>query len=445
MKFFGRLAWVFFLAGAAARVVCGQETVDRLDMRAHEAYDAQQYDRAIALWTQVIKLDPKDATAWFNRATAYEDEKETAKAIADYGEAIRLDPKDAYSYQRRAALYEENGDKEKALADVEELAGLRPDNADIRGELARLHTENGDNAKALDDYSAIIKMDPKDAAGYYNRGTFYLDSLFDYDKAISDISEGLKLNPRPDAYGARAVAYLGKGDTAKALDDCNDAIKAFPDSYEVFLARGVVYTITGDNDKAMADFNQAIKINPGYPEAYSRRGLLHAAKGDRDAALADFAQALVIDPKNAEAYEDRGDAYCSNHEWDKALEDLKKGLELAGPSSAQALNALAWFYATCPKAELRDGAKSMELAAKACELSDWKDDAIIDTLAAAEAEAGKWEAALKHEKQAKEMAAAAKKDDKTLKDYDSRIALFGQKKSYQDERKTNPGGTAARQ
>ena len=51
-----------------------------------------EYDRAISDFTEAIRLDPKLASAYYNRGIAYENKGEHDKAIADYTEAIRLEP-----------------------------------------------------------------------------------------------------------------------------------------------------------------------------------------------------------------------------------------------------------------------------------------------------------------------------------------------------------------
>ncbi len=74
--------------------------------------------------------------------------------------------------------------------------------------------------KALSDYNEAIKIDPRYAQAYYNRGLVQMEKK-DYDKAIADFSEAIRLDPRdPSGYSNRAAAY-----TAKARLDEDEARK----------------------------------------------------------------------------------------------------------------------------------------------------------------------------------------------------------------------------
>src|SRR5213082_1238932 len=63
-----------------------------------------EYDKAIADYDEVIRLDPKDVSAYIYRGCAYHGKGDYDKAIADYDEAIRLDPKYALPYNSFAWL-----------------------------------------------------------------------------------------------------------------------------------------------------------------------------------------------------------------------------------------------------------------------------------------------------------------------------------------------------
>jgi tetratricopeptide (TPR) repeat protein len=51
------------------------------------------YDRAIADYTEAIRLDPKNANAYNNRGNAWDYKKNHNKAIEDHRKASLLDPK----------------------------------------------------------------------------------------------------------------------------------------------------------------------------------------------------------------------------------------------------------------------------------------------------------------------------------------------------------------
>jgi len=115
--------------------------------------------------------------------------------------------------------------------------------------------------------------------------------------------------------------------------------------------------------------------------------------------------------------------------YDKAVERYTKDIRL-NPSDPDASNALAWLLATWPMDEGRDGKRAVELATKACELSNWKDAACLDTLAAAQAECGDFKQAIKWQKKAIELGVSKGELEKAR----LRLKLYGEGKPYRDER-----------
>ncbi len=82
------------------------------------------------------------------------------------------------------------------------------------GEIVNFLKEKGAKVegywKAIDDYTKAIKLNPQDAAAYYNRGIAY-DDLGEYQKAIDDYTKAIELAPQDaSAYYYRGIAYGGK-------------------------------------------------------------------------------------------------------------------------------------------------------------------------------------------------------------------------------------------
>jgi tetratricopeptide (TPR) repeat protein len=183
----------------------------------------------------------------------------------------------------------------------------------------------------------------------------------DDDLAIAEFSDALQLKPDdPIAHYNRANVYGDKGDYDKAIADYSEAIRFEPDYVAAYKDRGKAYGYKGDWVKAIADESEAIRLNPQFVEAYYTRGIFDERNGDYSKAAADFTKAITLNPDYVEAY-----------------------------------NSLAWLMAVCPDVSVRNGEYAVEYAKKACELTVWNDDSLLSTLAAAYAEAGRFDNAVK--------------------------------------------------
>ncbi len=161
----------------------------------------------------------------------------------------------------------------------------------------------------------------------------------------------------------------------------------------------------GELDGAIAHLRKATEFQPNYADAHYNLGTALFQKGRIDEAIAEFQRTLSIRPTDSGAHTSLGNALVQKGSLRDAIDHYQTALDLA-PNSILPLNNLAWMRATCPDTSLRDGAKAVELAQQADQLSDGKNLVFTRTLAAAYAENGRFNDAIETAQRAAQLAMA---------------------------------------
>ena len=160
------------------------------------------------------------------------------------------------------------------------------------------------------------------------------------------------------------------------------------------------------------------------PKFYNNRGIAYGEKGQYDQALSDFNKAIEINPRYVKAYNNRGIVYRLKGQYDQAISDFNKAIEI-NPRDAQTYNNLAWLLATAKEPHIRNGKKAVELALRACELSEWKNPGYLDTLAASYARVGNFVSATKWQEKALQIFEEGKKAEAQ-----KRLNLYRERKPW---------------
>src|SRR5262249_37838298 len=121
------------------------------------------------------------------------------------------------------------------------------------------------------------------ALAYLSRGAAHI-VMGDFDHAITDLDEAIRLNPRdPEAFTTRADAYLRKAGVTDYLRELGSAFRRD----EPYTKAEQDQTRRGYYEQAIADYNRALVHNPNHLAAYFGRSLAHRALGDEDRARTD--------------------------------------------------------------------------------------------------------------------------------------------------------------
>jgi len=443
-----------------------------------------QFAEALMDFDEAVRCSPERADRLVTRALCYLAMNDTNRALASFDGAIATEPSNALGYVARSHFYARNGDADKQQHDYQQALSLNPNAGKLSTEVAQwfadqakvdvkrnkdfqfdnlgllsptyrtlspqqLLSRNGgktyhelfEEAKLAEDqgnyddeialWNEVIAMNISAiqvAPAVMNRGNAY-SAKGDLDRALQDYDQAIELNPgSAGAYVNRALALARKGELESAMNDYAKAISLNPQQWQAYFNRAAELRDRGKLCEAMDDLDKVMKLNPEFAGAYMNRGNIYLRQGELDAAIADYNAALLRDPKLADVYVTRANTFLRKKDYRHALSDFQTAVQMKIKKPERALNSLAWLRATCPETEIRNGKEAVELALKACELSQWKDWGIIDTLAAAYAEQGDFDQAIKYQKQVLQIGKSGSDYDK-IKQH---LALYEQRRPYRE-------------
>jgi len=334
-----------------------------------------------------------------------------------------------------------------------DVVGMWKDVADKSPEHWRGHTNLG---KALGDakrhgeaesaYRKAVALAPRAARTHFGLGV-ELGKLSHEAEAEAAYRQAIRLSPRH----TRARNNLGdilrrQGKLAEAEKTYRDLVAMAPQYGNAHGGLGAVLAALKRYDESEEALRTALALGfshePGRAE--QARGelvsnLLAAGKGDE--ALAYSRQWVADSPESAAASVSLGRSLQATGASDRVLIARYERAMALDPTNAIALNQLAWILSVSPDDALRDGPRAMKLARRVCRIAGgpwWA----LDTLAAAQAEAGQYDQAQVTERKAIDalttaVAAGVVKDPsgQLLKEHRERLDLYRSGKPYRSSRR----------
>ena len=263
----------------------------------------------------------------------------------------------------------------------------------------------------------------------------------------------------PETYRVRGIYLAGQQRYAEAMENFSRALQLRPDDAEAHCHLAEILSRQNKAVEAARHYREALRIRPDFPEALNnlawmlatskepgvRDGAQAVQLAERACALTQYQKTVCIDTLVA--------AYAEAGRFDDAIATAQKARTLAAEadetdlqktriSLAVNLNNLAWALATSKEAGARDGTRAVQLAGRACTLTDFKQPIFIGTLAAAYAEAGKFDDAISTAQKACALASESG-DQNLLKRNQELLALYRTHQPYHEAASPNQAEPAA--
>jgi tetratricopeptide (TPR) repeat protein len=244
--------------------------------------------------------EPTDAEGFSRRGAAFASSGNLEAAIADFGRAIALAPREGRYFRQRATARIANHQPLLAAGDLDRALSADPTDVDSRLMRAGMRLAAHDPAGATEDIHVLDQELPP-SAGERLQLAAMADSAGLLELSLANADAWLKAHTedarRPTALNGRCwvLAQLGR-DLKKALDDCNAALRARPNTATFLDSRGLVRLRLGDLPGALTDYNAALSVQPRNAWTLYMRSLVKRKSGDATGAEADRGAALAIAP-----------------------------------------------------------------------------------------------------------------------------------------------------
>lgn len=202
------------------------------------------------------------------------------------------------------------------------------------------------------------------------------------------------------------MLFFKEGNYDEAIVQYRKAIEFDPKACEARTALGMAYARKNEFDRALPPLSEAIRVNPYHIDAHVAAAYVLQNLGRIDEAILGYQAALKLNPHHKPALFNLGNTLMLARRYAEAITYFRRLIQLDA-QSVDSLNRLAWVLSTAADAAVRNGAEAVQLATRSCELTRYQNPQSLNSLAAAYAEAGRFEDAVDTAKQAFALAQAS--------------------------------------
>ena len=430
---------------------------------------------------KIVAKEPRSAEAWGKFAMNLFIHGFEEEAIPCYEQANKLDSTD-FRWSYFAAFTRQRNNLPGVIQWYQYSQALKPGYAPISVRLGEVLFKDGQIEAAQQAFQQAQKADSTVSHVYLGLARATLE-MGDPTTSLVYAKKALRKNPRHrEVRGllATILRSLNKVDEAARqmeIAKTLPGITEMPDPVldEVYAEgvssawrrrKGMVYLENGNYPAAVREFKAVLAVNPTAHGYYDLGHAWHKA-GNLTKAVENYQKALSLKADFPLALSNLGAAFLQQGRFDESIRALKKALEIKAGYTSAAYNLfniyklegeyasalavlreakqhnpedinlttqLAWTLATIPEANLRNGKEAVSLAESVCRETNYQDPVKLDALAAAYAETGQFNKAIKTAKNAHQLALKARREN-LAKKIQSRLAFYERRKPFHEERR----------
>jgi tetratricopeptide (TPR) repeat protein len=251
-----------------------------------------------------------------------------------------------------------------------------------------------------------------------------------YDLAIKHWGKALEIKADwPEVHNNLALAFYRQGKTDEAIKHWAEALRLRPDWTEV-RSKLDKLTRRKEQEEAVAEYIEMLQRNPDDPDTHDKLATTFYLQGNVEQAIKHWTEVVRLKPDWAEPHNSLATAFYRQGNVEHAIKHWTKAVDLR-PDWAEAYNNLAWLLATVEDQKLRNPAEAVRLAERACELTEYKQPGMLDTLGVVYAAEGRFSEAVKAAEKGIELARQAG-DEKMIEDIVGRLELYKINKPYRN-------------
>ncbi len=326
-------------------------------IKAGYEFEMQNYDKAIKLYTSLIKSDISKTESLVKRGESLLLVGLVNEAILDFKEAEKLQENSAsillasaYAYLNKTeqAIYwldkHLQAHDKLSINEVKNysyFSKIQNDKQWIdlwkkewysKYDLSLSHANylfvNGNSIEALDELDILIDKKPRMDEAYILRTQVY-NSIGQYKLALSDCDNAIKFaRKNADYYCIRSDVYISLNKLNKALSDINYAVSIENNNIKLYKHRAKIFIELNDHEKAKADMELYLSFCYNDISALYNMGLIYYNLDDYLNALLSFNKCLELKPSNFKSYVARGDTYFKTKTYKYAERDYAMALDL---------------------------------------------------------------------------------------------------------------------